>query len=239
MGLTLPVNERVNKALRGLDSPRRFQGDRVMLRNLKPIFATLVCLLTLAAMVAITSGQSGRKQKKAEPQPPVQGVNQPEARTVPEPEVTPDKPKEKDPGRSVMVSTSMADIGISSFYPDAARRGCIDELRNALRAIQISEERNQHRSDAIKYAKDGDRTYVVWMEFEVDRMGTSRYGFDLRYTVFEPKTAKVVSSGYGYPQQPSGPISLPPIGTGSADIYADWAGRDVARQVMKRLGWLM
>jgi len=207
-----------------------------MRRNLKPILAALVCLMTLAALA---SGQSGRKQKKAEPQPPVQGVNQPEARTVPEPEVTPEKPKEKDPGRSVMVSTAMADIGISSFYPDASRRGCIDELRQALRTIQISEERNQHRSDAIKAAKESDRTHVVWMEFEVDRMGTSRYGFELRYTVFEPKTAKVVASGYGYPQQPTGPISLPPIGTGSSDIYADWAGRDVARQVMKRLGWVM
>jgi len=210
-----------------------------MRRNLKPILAMMVCLLTLAAMASITSGQSGRKQKKAEPQPPVQGVNQPDARTVPEPEVTPEKPKEKDPGRSALISTSMADIGVSSFYPDAARRGCIDELRRALRTIQISEERNQHRSDAIKSAKESDRTYVVWMEFEVDRMGTSRYGFELRYTVFEPKTAKIVASGYGYPQQPTGPISLPPIGTGSADIYADWAGRDVARQVMKRLGWVM
>lgn len=206
-----------------------------MRRNLKPIFVVLFCLSLLSA---VALGQSGRKQKKAEPQPPVQGVNQPEARTVPESEVTPEKPKEKDPGRSVMVSTAMADIGVSSFYPDASRRGCIDELRQALRTIQISEERNQHRSDAIKYAKDGDNTYVIWMEFEVDRFGTSSYGFELRYTVFEPKTAKVVSSGYGYPQQPTGPLSLPPIGASRSDVYADWAGRDVARQVMKKLGWI-
>ncbi len=199
------------------------------------IVALLFCLLMLDA---IALAQSGRKQKKTEPQPPVQGVNQPEARTVPEPEVTPEKPKEKDLGRSVIVSTAMADIGISSFYPDASRRGCIQELREALRTIQISEERNQHRSDAIKAAKNDDKTYVVWMEFEVDRMGTSSYGFELRYTVFEPKTAKIVASGYGYPQQPSGPLGLPPIGSSRADVYADWAGRDVARQVMKRLGWV-
>jgi hypothetical protein len=206
-----------------------------MRRNLKPLFAALFCLLMLNA---IAFGQSGRKQKKADPQPPIQGVNQPEARTVPEPEVVPEKPKEKDPGHSVMVSTAMADIGVSSFYPDASRRGCIDEFRKALRTIQISEERNQHRSDAIKYAKDGDNTYVVWMEFEVDRFGTTNYGFELRYTVFEPKTGKVVASGYGYPRQPTGPISLPPIGASRVDVYADWAGRDVALQVMKRLGWI-
>jgi hypothetical protein len=210
-----------------------------MRRNLNPVFTALICLLTLAAFATLTSGQSGRKQKKADQQPPVQGVNQPEARTAPEPEVSPDKPKEKDPGRSVMVSTSMADFGISSFYPDAARRGCIDEMRQAMRTIQISEERNQHRGDAIKVAKESDGTYVVWMELVVDQMGTSRYGFELRYTVFEPKTAKVVGSGYGIPQQPTGPISLPPIGGSRTDVYVDWAGRDVARQVMKRLGWVM
>ncbi len=206
-----------------------------MRRNLKLIFAALFCLLMVNA---IALGQSGRKQRKPDPQPPVQGVNQPEARTVPEPEVAPEKQKAKDPGRAVMVSTAMADIGISSFYPDAARQGCMREFRDALRAIDIREGRNQHRSEAIKAAKDDERTYVVWMEFEYDRMGTSQYGFELRYTVFEPKTAKIVASGYGYPQQPSGPISLPPIGASRADLYADWAGRDVARQVMKRLGWV-
>jgi|RhiMethySRZTD1v2_1073278.scaffolds.fasta_scaffold500608_1 hypothetical protein len=208
-----------------------------MRHNLKPVFAALICLFTLAAFATLTSGQSGRKQKKADPQPPVQGVNQPEARTVPEPEVSPDKPKEKEPGRSVMVSTAMTDIGISSFYPDTARRGCMEEFRSAMRTLQISEQRDQHRGDAIKAAKEGER-YVVWMEFQVDQMRTSNYGFELRYTVFEPKTAKVVGSGYGVPQQPAGPISLPPIGSGRTDVYADWAGRDVARQVMKRLGWV-
>jgi hypothetical protein len=208
-----------------------------MRRNLKPVFAALICLFTLAAFATLTSGQSGRKQKKAEPQPPIQGVNQPESRTVPEPEVSPDKAKEKDPGRAVLVSTAMADFGISSFYPDAARRGCMEEFRDAMRTIKLSEERDQHRGDAIKAAKDSDR-YVVWMEFQADQMGTSRYGFELRYTVFEPKTAKVVGTGYGIPQQQTGPISLPPIGSGRTDVYADWAGRDVARQVMKRLGWV-
>src|SRR5262245_24735429 len=136
-----------------------------MRRNLNTDFAALICMFTLAEFVTWTSGQSVRNQKKSDPQPPVQGVNQPEARTVPEPEVSPDKPKEKEPGRSVLVSTAMADFSISSFYPDAARRGCIEEFRDAMRTIKISEERDQHRGDAIKAAKDSDR-YVVWMEFQ-------------------------------------------------------------------------
>ncbi|MBO0860420.1 MAG: hypothetical protein J2P21_18465 [Chloracidobacterium sp.] len=209
-----------------------------MRRNLKLVFAASISLLALASFVTSISGQSGRKQKKAEEQPPIQGVNQPDKRTVPEPEVSPDKPKEKVPQRAIMVSTAMPDIGISSFYPDAARRGCLEEFRRVMHTVDLTEEHDQHRSDAIKVAKESEQTYVVYMEFLVDQMGMSSYGFDLRYTVFEPKTAKIVGTGSGYPQQPSGPLSLPPVGSRTA-VYADWAGRDVARQVMKRLGWVM
>ena len=111
-------------------------------------------------------------------------------------------------------------------------------LAGPLRGVPVGRPGADDEQDPIKAAKEGER-YVVWMEFLVDQMRTSNYGFELRYTVFEPKTAKVVGNGYGVPQQPAGPISLPPIGSGRTDVYADWAGRDVARQVMKRLGWVI
>jgi hypothetical protein len=208
-----------------------------MRRNLKTVSAASMCLLALAAFAISTSGQSGRKQKKSAPQPPVQGVNQPDARTVPEPEVSPDENKKKEPQRAIMVWTELPDIGISSYYPDTARRGCMEEFRRVMRSIDITEGRDQHRSEAIKAAKDSDHAYLLYMEFRIDQMASNN-GFDLRYTIFEPKTAKVVGTGSGYPQQPSGPISLPPIGGARTDVYVDWAGRDVARQVMKRLGWV-
>jgi hypothetical protein len=66
-------------------------------------------------------------------------------------------------------------------------------------------------------------------------MGASNTGVDLRYTVFEPKTGKVVGTGSGYPSQPSGRMPVPPIGASRDQIYLEWMGRDVARQVMKRL----
>jgi hypothetical protein len=208
-----------------------------MRRNLKTVSAASMCLLALAAFAISTSGQSGRKQKKSAPQPPVQGVNQPDARTVPEPEVSPDENKKKEPQRAIMVWTELPDIGVSSYYPDTARRGCMEEFRRVMRSIDITEGRDQHRSEAIKAAKDSDHAYLLYMEFRIDQMASNN-GFDLRYTIFEPKTAKVVGTGSGYPQQPSGPISLPPIGGARTDVYVDWAGRDVARQVMKRLGWV-
>ncbi len=195
------------------------------------ILALSVCLLML---YTLAFSQSGRKQKKADPQPPVQGVNQPEARVKPEPEVTPEKPKDKEPRRSIMVATSMPDMMLPLYYADIARQGCLREFRDELKTIDLREERNQTRSDAIKVAKDSD-TYVVLMELEPDRLGGTMSNVDLRYTIFEPKTGKIGGSGSGYPVQPSSRLPLPPIGASRDQIYLEWMGRDVARQVIKRL----
>jgi len=201
-----------------------------MRQNLKLIFAVSLCLLLLSA---IAGGQSGRKQKKSDPPPPIQGVNQPDARVEPVPEVPSEVPKEKD-RRSIMVMTSMPDMLLPLYYADLARRGCLSEIRDVARTIDLREASNQNRSDAIKAAKNDDHTYVILMELEPDRFGNSNV--DLRYTIFEPKTGKVAGMGSGYPVQPTSRIPIPPIGASRDQIYVDWAGRDVARQVMKKLG---
>ncbi len=203
-----------------------------MRRKPKIIVSVFICLCILSATGV---AQSGRKQKKVEPQPPVQGVNRPEARVQPEPDAESEKPKEKDRGPTIMVMTGMTDLNIPMYYADIARQGCIAEFREELKSSDIREGRNQNRSDAIKMAKDDDRTYVVLIELEYDRFGNSMTGVDLRYTVFEPKTAKVIATGSGYPTQPTGRTPIPPIGASREQVYLEWAARDVARQVMKRL----
>jgi len=203
--------------------------------NPKSLFVMAVCLLLLGAVAA---GQSGRKQKKADPQPVVQGVNNPETRTVPEPEVVAEKPKEneKDKGKAILVSTALTDIEVPMYYADVAREGCLNEFKRELKAIQLSSERNQHRSDAMKAAKESENTYVVWIELTYDRMGMgSMNGLDMRFTVFEPKTGKSIAFGTGYPRSPGG-MAAPPIGASRDQVYIDWAGRDIAQQVIKRLG---
>src|SRR5262249_22638753 len=202
----------------------------------KLLFAALICSLML---VTLALAQSGRKQKKADPAPPVQGVNRPELRTQPEPEVAPEIEKKKESPHVLMVATEMPDIGISTYYPEMARRGCMEEVRNVIKSATLREASNQNRSDAMKAAKESEDTYVVWMQFEADRMtSSSRGGFELRYTIFEPKTGKMRGSGVGYPQQPQTRVPLPPIGIDRPEILADWAGRDVAQQVMRKLGWI-
>jgi hypothetical protein len=194
----------------------------------------LVLILLIGALGGVqASGQSGRKQKKGSNEPPVQGVNQPDARVTPEPEAPPDQPKEKPKGAAVMVSTEMAGFDIPLYYPDIARQGCLNELRQIAQDLDLSESKNQSRGEAINAAKSDDRRYVVWMQFEIDRMGTSTGGFNLKYTIFEPKTSKVLGIGEGVPMQPNRPTT--PIGASRSEVLAEWAGRDVAHQIVKRL----
>lgn len=205
-----------------------------MRHNLKFWTIVLACGLVGLLLGASALAQSGRKQKKAEVQPPPQGVNQPEARTVPEPEIAAEKPKEKEKGPAILVSSSMTDIEIPNYYADVAREGCVNELRRELKAIELRQEKNQNRSDAIKVAKEDENTYVVFIELVYDRMGAgSMNGLDLRYTIFEPKTAKVKGTGAGYPRQPG--YGAPPVGASRDQVMIDWAGRDIAQQVIKRL----
>lgn len=204
--------------------------------NPKSSFVIFACLLMLATMVV---AQSGRKQKKADPQPQVQGVNNPDARTVPEPEVVPEKPKEKpvEKGKAIQVSSAMGDMEIPMYYTTAVSDGCLDHLRRELKTAQLSSERNQTRSDAMKDAKDSEDLFVVWIELQYSRVGAgSMNGVDVRFTVFEPKTGRQIFFGTGFPRQPQG-MPIPPMGGGSRDqMYLDWAGRDIADQVIRKLG---
>src|SRR5438309_6806087 len=105
---------------------RRFVGLRL---HLSAICVACLCVLLITGAAAL--GQSGRKQKKPDTQPPVQGVNQPEARVTPEPAAAPEKPQEKVKGPTILVATEMPDMNISLYFADIAREGCIRELREA------------------------------------------------------------------------------------------------------------
>lgn len=201
----------------------------------KSLAMLISCLLVLGAVAA---GQSGRKQKKADPQPVVQGVNNPDARTVPEPEVVAEKPKDKpvEKGKAIQISSAMADMQLPMYYSDAVRDGCLDQLRRELKTAQLSSERNQTRGDAMKAAKESEDLFVVWIELQYDRFGTgSMNGVDVRFTVFEPKTGKQIFFGTGYPRQPQG-MPIPPLGGTRDQVYLDWSGRDIADQVIRKLG---
>ncbi|NOT60148.1 MAG: hypothetical protein HOP19_07970 [Acidobacteria bacterium] len=213
------------------------------------IFAWL-CLLSVSFSFGVFA-QSGRKQKKAETQPPPQGVNQPDKRvsnndfggaatsssTDPEAEEKDGKPKLQAIKKRLIVMSAMPDMNVSLYFSDIARQGLLSEARRLVPTLQLSDSgSNQNRSDAMKAAKESDDAYVVLLEIESMSGSGMINGLDLRFTLYEPKTGKQIAFGSGYPQQPSaGGVGLPPIGGSRTDIRMDWAARDVARQVIGKM----
>jgi hypothetical protein len=205
------------------------------MRRYSPLVAA--ALLIVLASPCASLAQSGRKQKKAEPQPPVQGVNQPELRTQQEATVAPEEDKAKEKDRTwVEVMSNMPDIGIPIYYTDVARQAFSQELRKYSKTVQLSDGgNNKNRKDAMDAAKNSDKTYAVLLELQSDQYGGNGYGFDLRYWVFEPKTGKQIAFGSGYPARPNG-MPQPPIGMSRIEVYIEWAARDVAQRVAEKLG---
>jgi hypothetical protein len=205
-----------------------------MRRHLQFVLTACSCLLLISSLAF---AQSGRKQKKADPLPPVQGVNQPEARTQQETTVAPeesDKPKEELKTR-FQVMSEMGDMGIPNYFNDTVRAACVHELKRQVRGLPASDSGgNKNRSDALDIAKNNDNVYVDLFDLQVDRMGVSSNGLELRYTVFEPKTGKQVAFGTGMPVQPSG-FPQPPIGATREQVQLEWAARDAAQQIVSRL----
>ncbi len=190
-------------------------------------------ILTVSIIVILLStvafGQSGRKQKKGQDLPPVQGVPAPSKTPEPPksdlPEIDPEKEKEdekkKASMRGIIIGTDWADMNVSMGIADYVRGACQDELRRTVRGLEIRSTGKMGRSDAIKMAKDEDRFYTVLMEF------STMSQLEVRFTIFEPKTAKVLGIGSAWIQTDS-------YGR-SSYYYYERAGRDVARQILGRV----
>lgn len=190
----------------------------------------LMLLLSLVLLATTVVAQSGRKQKKTPDLPPVQGVPAPSKTPEPPqpdiPEPDPEKEKEKEKARAsakgIILGTDWADMNVSMGMADYVRRACRSELARVTRTLEVRDTGNMSRSDAVKTAKDEERFYVVCLEFQT--FGSS---YDVRYTIYEPKTAKILGVG-------SAPIYTD--GTGRVSYYSfERAGRDIARQLLNRL----
>lgn len=211
--------------------------DRRMKRMNQMWRTFLLCAAVAVALAAgsSVSAQSGRKSKKAEAQPPIQGVNQPETRVIPEPTGPVDsKPKEKP--IPILVASDTVDVfGSGGYYMDYVRQGCVAELRDN-RALDIQEARDTNRAQAAKRAKEDD-IFVVHLELRNNGMSSSSSSgsLDLMFTVYQPKTGKVAGSGSGYPAQGGARMPIPGGGGGYGydQRQLELMGRDAANKALK------
>ncbi|MFN0119283.1 MAG: hypothetical protein ACKV2V_02155 [Blastocatellia bacterium] len=210
----------------------------VLTRGKAPHHGIMALCVALLLSVCATGAlaQSGRKQKKSTPEPPPQGVKIPEEKPAEDTKghsdsdaADPDAEKEKGPARRFLVGVEMPDMYVPMYYTDLARSGCVRELRtNPL--MQVMESQTMTRGEAIQIAKKEENTWVVVLELRADQFSGGD-GFSLMFSVFEPKTARIIASGYGYPVSQAGGIPLPPMGSSRVEYRVQLAGMDAGRRI--------
>lgn len=196
-----------------------------------------LCLALVAVCAMSASAQSGRRQPKAPPAAPV---------PTPTPDPTPE-PKKDDQQRSDLGFIIAADhhTNMNSFpwsYFDAAMAGCAGRLRSMSSAAVTVGQDDMSRGEAIKKAKGETTTYVVLMTLKLDEMTARSYDdLEVEFTVFAPKTAKVVVFGTAYQNvNQTGPIITAPTSRGaSGALYREEllkrAGEMAADRILKAL----
>ena len=116
-------------------------------------------------------------------------------------------------------------------------RSLADRLAKAP-GIQVgATQSDMSHIDAIRKAKAEKEGYVVWIQLEVDTMGsnTGNNGnldnIVVEYTVFAPITAKVAMSGRAY-QRRKGTILGPGTSSVYGDRYLNQAAQDAADKIL-------
>ncbi len=136
-------------------------------------------------------------------------------------------------------------------------RSLVGRLQES-KLLTISSEKEMRRSDAIDLAKSKTEAYVVWLQLEVDLMGSADVEKDtekaaissinpsclfVTYAVFAPRTGRAITQGHvyqpGYEERCVGDVYHPspyPEGPNKRRAPAEYAlkqaGREVADRVM-------
>ena len=107
-------------------------------------------------------------------------------------------------------------------------------LRNYNGVKRVVGDADVPRWEARETALGEDEAYVVWLELTWPQTITrdAVAGFKLRYLLFEPRTGKIVSSGYGRGVRQTWGRPVP-----RTDITEQLrnAGRDIADQIISEL----
>jgi hypothetical protein len=194
----------------------------------------IVGVLVILCLSQAALAQSGRRQSKnISPSPPVIV----EAKTEGEAQPPTAKPT---PVASLIIggdrlSTSI-DIPLGSL--DLVIASCIEKLEKASSLVVTSGGNNMNRKDAIDKAKKQEKAYVVWLELKVESYSSDSPGFILEYSVLEPQTAKLKTSGHVYldrAQVRNGPVGvgLPP--SASRRLSLDYLMRQGGQNVAERM----
>jgi len=197
-------------------------------------YSAFAVTLIIALCALSVQAQSGRRRTVPPPAAPV---------PTPTPEPTP-TPKKSDKEDELLFFLG-ADRNLSYYslpysYYDAALRGCAEKIRAGSSASVDVTDKDLGRGEAIKRAKSGTQSYVVYMTLTVDTMARSYDDLVLEYIVFAPSTAKMVTNGRSYMGgRRAGPIVVGPPNTRTSGLYREemlrFMGEEAGERILKAM----
>lgn len=130
---------------------------------------------------------------------------------------------------------------IPYYLSDTVLDNCVRRLADSADIIPNAVGRGMDRVDAVRRAKAEKEDYVVWLQIESDVLDSGKQqknGPDelyVRYTIFEPVTAKVRQSGRTHQQiykTGRGGVST---STKNSAVYSEYALKQAAREAAERI----
>ena len=183
------------------------------------IWLSLPALLAVIVLICsgIASAQSGRRSSK-----PAEKTSPPQKRV------------------SLLVSIEDRNpfSNIPYYLADTALDACIDRLRDAAEISVSSSTRGMSRGDASRRARTEKEIYVVWLQIVSDLPDSAKPSkkapeeLYLRYTIFEPTTARVIAEGRTHQSiyRMSGGGVSSQTSSRNNPIYSEYALKQAARE---------
>ena len=192
----------------------------------------LLSISLILACATLAQAQSGRRSKSAPTTTP----------TVSGPK-TVEKAPAKPPRIHLLVGVENRNPfqNIPYYLSDTVLDNCVRRLADSADIIPNAVGRGMDRVDAVRRAKAEKEDYVVWLQIESDVLDSGKQqknGPDelyVRYTIFEPVTAKVRQSGRTHQQiykTGRGGVST---STKNSAVYSEYALKQAAREAAERI----
>jgi hypothetical protein len=203
-------------------------------RHVRPASALLSACLACFAF-ALAHAQSGRTPPPPDPAPAQPGDSRPrqvnnKRRELPPAFIVVTSPPDGSQETSPFVSSGYP---LTTDFEEMARGGCLVALRNYNGVKRVVGDVDVPRWEARETALREDEAWVVWLELRWQQTVTRDAApFRLRYLLFEPRTGKILSSGYGRGVRQTWGRPLPRT---SIEDQLRAAGRDIAEQVVSEL----
>jgi hypothetical protein len=185
----------------------------------------------LFACAIITQAQSGRRSTTAPATPSVSGPK------------TAEKAPAKAPKIHLLVGIENRSpfVNVPYYLSDTVMENCVARLAQSADIIPNAIGRGMDRVDAVKRAKAEKEAYVVWLQIESDTVDSGKQqknGPDelyVRYTIFEPVTARVKQSGRTHQQiykTGRGGVSTTDK---NGPLYSEYALKQAAREAAEKV----